>query len=64
VVSTWGLSQRGRRARFYELTVSGRAAFSQESRNWHTYGAAVAAVMSARPGLAPVPSAERSGTTG
>jgi transcriptional regulator len=49
VTSTWGLSQRGRRARFYELTVPGRTAFFQESRNWHRYGAAVARVMSARP---------------
>jgi transcriptional regulator len=49
VTSTWGLSQRGRRARFYELTPPGRNAFDQESRNWHRYGTAVALVMSAQP---------------
>lgn len=50
VTSHWGLSQRGRRARFYELTASGRTAFFQESRNWQRYGTAVARVMAARPG--------------
>ena len=49
VTSNWGLSQRGRRARFYELTPPGRTAFFQESRNWHRYGTAVARVMAARP---------------
>lgn len=52
VTSHWGLSQRGRRARFYELTPAGRDAFHQESRNWHRYGVAVARVMSARGSMA------------
>ena len=49
VSSSWGLSQRGRRARFYELTRTGRDAFFQESSKWHRYGTAVARVMAARP---------------
>jgi transcriptional regulator len=49
VISNWGLSARGRRARFYELTTAGRNAFFQESRNWHRYGIAVSQVMAARP---------------
>lgn len=60
VTSNWGLSQRGRRARFYELTPAGRIAFSQESRNWHRYGEAVALVMSVRPPMTEAPLAEAS----
>lgn len=53
VTSNWGLSQRGRRARFYELTPPGRIAFYQESSNWHRYGTAVARVMAAQPNAKP-----------
>jgi transcriptional regulator len=58
VASNWGLSQRGRRARFYELTPAGRTAFNEESQNWDRYGAAVARVMAARPPIAEAPMAE------
>ena len=51
MTSSWGLSQRGRRARFYELTPPGRSAFYQESRKWHRYGTAVSRVMAARPNV-------------
>ena len=45
VESDWGLSDLGKRARFYKLTTSGRRALRQESAQWDAYVAAVARVM-------------------
>ena len=45
VDSEWGLSDQGKRARFYELTADGRRALRQESAEWEAYVAAVARVM-------------------
>jgi|SRR6187200_2036744 transcriptional regulator len=45
VDSEWGLSDQGKRARFYKLTADGRRALRQESAQWEAYVAAVARVM-------------------
>ena len=45
VDSEWGLSDQGKRARFYKLTAEGRRALRQESAQWDAYVAAVARVM-------------------
>ena len=45
VDSEWGLSDQGKRARFYKLTADGRRALRQESAQWDAYVAAVARVM-------------------
>ena len=45
VGSEWGLSDQGKRARFYKLTADGRRALRQESAEWEAYVAAVARVM-------------------
>ena len=45
VASEWGLSDQGKRARFYTLTADGRRALRQESAEWEAYVAAVARVM-------------------
>jgi len=39
--SDWGVSEKGRRARYYRLTTRGRKALSDESRKWERYVAAV-----------------------
>lgn len=49
VQSEWGISEKGKRAKFYELTTSGRRALRAESASWDRYVAAVAKVMVARP---------------
>ena len=49
VASEWGLSEKGKRAKFYELTTAGRRALRTESASWNQYVAAVAKVMSAAP---------------
>ena len=49
VASEWGLSEKGKRAKFYELTTAGRRALRTESASWNQYVVAVAKVMSAAP---------------
>jgi transcriptional regulator len=49
VTSTWGLSEKGKRARFYRLTADGRKALRHESADWDAYVAAVARVMRRAP---------------
>ena len=49
----WGISDTGRRAKFYRLTASGRRALRAETAGWNDYVAAVARVLNA------VPSPER-----
>ena len=45
VASEWGISDRGKRAKFYQLTRDGRRALKSESLNWERYVKAVASVM-------------------
>ena len=42
VTSDWGVSEKGRRARYYELTAAGRRALAAEGARWERYVAAVA----------------------
>ena len=49
VESTWGTSEKGKRAKFYSLTAAGRRALRAEQTSWERYVAAVARVMSATP---------------
>ena len=43
--SEWGLSENNRRAKFYQLTVRGRAALRAELAEWTRYTNAVAGVL-------------------
>ena len=47
VRSEWGLSENNRRAKYYALTASGRAALRAETALWRRYVAAVADVLDA-----------------
>ena len=49
VESEWGLSDKGKRAKFYRLTTEGRQALRAETATWDAYVAAVARVMRATP---------------
>jgi transcriptional regulator len=40
----WGVSDRGRRAKFYELTAEGRRQLESERRDWERYADAVGKV--------------------
>lgn len=45
--SEWGVSDEGRRARFYTLTAEGRAHFAEERRSWSLFATAVEHVLAA-----------------
>ena len=49
VASEWGTSEKGKRAKFYQLTAAGRRALRAETESWDRYVSAVAKVMVARP---------------
>jgi transcriptional regulator len=49
VVSEWGLSEKGKRAKFYELTATGRRALKSETATWGQYVSAVGKVLKAMP---------------
>jgi transcriptional regulator len=45
VESEWGLSEKGKRAKFYRLTAAGRRALRSEAASWQQYVTAVAKVL-------------------
>lgn len=47
IAGEWGVSDRGRRARFYRLTPAGERALRQESRDWTRFVTAVNKVVEA-----------------
>ena len=49
VESEWGISEKGKRAKFYKLTPAGRRALRAETTSWDAYVAAVGRVMTAAP---------------
>jgi len=49
VESSWGQSDKGKRAKFYEITTVGRRALRAETERWNTYVSAVHGVMHAKP---------------
>ena len=42
--SSWGISEKGRRAKYYGLTPAGEAAGSVEEERWRSYVSAVARI--------------------
>jgi transcriptional regulator len=49
IEAEWGISEKGKRAKFYRLTAAGRRALRTEAATWDQYVSAVARVMSATP---------------
>ncbi len=47
VEAEWGLSDKGKRAKFYELTARGRHQLRSESARWQRYADAVASMLGA-----------------
>jgi len=45
IESEWGVSELGRRARFYQLTAAGRKQLQEESEQWAQLSAAIGRVM-------------------
>ena len=49
LTSTWGISENNRRAKFYELTATGRGRLSEETDGWNRLAVAMAAALGATP---------------
>lgn len=45
ITAEWGVSELGRRARFYSLTTAGRKQLEIESENWNRLSAAISKVL-------------------
>jgi PadR family transcriptional regulator, regulatory protein PadR len=45
IKAEWGISELGRRARFYSLTASGRKQLEIEEKNWDKFSEAIARVL-------------------
>jgi len=44
LLADWGVSEKGRRAKYYRLTKAGKAALEEEERKWAAYVDAVARI--------------------
>ena len=49
VAAQWGLSDKGRRARYYEITASGREHLRREAQLWRRYAEVVATILDTAP---------------
>jgi PadR family transcriptional regulator, regulatory protein PadR len=47
--ANWGTSENNRRAKFYELTVSGRRRLREETENWNRLATAIGTALGAQP---------------
>jgi PadR family transcriptional regulator PadR len=50
IESEWGLSENNRRAKYYQLTSSGRQQLRSKTSSWSRYSAAVSRVLAVRAG--------------
>src|SRR4051812_48184153 len=55
VESEWGISEKGKRAKFYRLTTAGRRALRAQTDGWNQYVAAVGRVLAGAPTMEPQP---------
>lgn len=49
LTAVWGTSENNRRAKFYELTPSGRKRLEEEAEGWNRLAAAMACALAAEP---------------
>jgi DNA-binding PadR family transcriptional regulator len=47
--ASWGTSENNRRAKFYQLTVTGRKRLREETDGWNRLAAAMGSVLAAQP---------------
>jgi PadR family transcriptional regulator, regulatory protein PadR len=47
--ASWGTSENNRRAKFYELTATGRTRLREETDGWNRLAVAIASALAARP---------------
>ena len=46
ICAAWALSDKGKRARYYRLTATGRRQLETEQSKWHTFARAIGLVLS------------------
>lgn len=46
--ASWGISENNRRAKFYELTATGRKRFREETESWNRLAAAMSAALASK----------------
>ena len=49
VAAEWGLSDKGRRARYYQITTAGREHLRRETQLWRRYAAVVETILDTAP---------------
>jgi PadR family transcriptional regulator, regulatory protein PadR len=49
VESAWGVTEQGRRARYYELTRAGRRQLAEQTSHWLRYAETVTAILTVDP---------------
>jgi PadR family transcriptional regulator, regulatory protein PadR len=49
IVAEWGLSDNGRRAKFYTVTTAGRRRLREETAGWNRLAAAIASALKTSP---------------
>ena len=49
IVSTWGQSENGRKAKYYTVTADGRRRLREETAGWNRLSAAIAAALNTKP---------------
>jgi transcriptional regulator len=50
IVAEWGVSEKGRRARYYRISTTGREHLRREARRWRQYAEVVATILDTAPG--------------
>jgi PadR family transcriptional regulator len=49
IASAWGLSENGRKAKYYTVTAAGRRRLRQETAGWNRLASAIAAALNTAP---------------
>jgi len=49
IEAEWGVSENGRKAKYYRLTAAGRRRLKEETASWNRFAAAIAAALDATP---------------
>ena len=49
IKAQWGITENGRRAKYYALTATGRRQLTEQARTWSRFAVAMSSILSARP---------------
>jgi transcriptional regulator len=49
IKAQWGITENGRRAKYYALTAGGRRQLTEQARTWSRFAVAMGSILNARP---------------